>query len=90
MHIRQNKIFHSIYTKSNGEEWITEQEEDSWMESDEERIWKGITWKEFGELMSLELKKVGMKGDGKECLFKELFGEESELYARFKKWALYY
>ena len=31
--------------------------------------------------------KVGMKGDGKEVLCKELFGEKRELYARFKKWA---
>ena len=29
--------------------------------------------------------KVDTKGDGKKGLFKELFGEESELYARFKK-----
>jgi len=29
--------------------------------------------------------KVGMKGDGMEGLFKKLFGEDSELYARFKK-----
>ena len=46
---------------------------------------RDIAWSQCQQKVNNLREKVGMKVEGKEGLFKELFGEESELYARLKE-----